>query len=87
MKGPGARVIGIDHIPELGQFSDENLRKDGLGPQLDDGSIMVIQGDGRQGKSSSCPPWFFVHTWNGTEGLADSGALQAHICDFSLHEY
>jgi protein-L-isoaspartate(D-aspartate) O-methyltransferase len=43
-------VVGIDHIPELVQFSVENLKKDGLGKALEDKQIEMIVGDGRQGK-------------------------------------
>lgn len=44
-----ATVVGIDHIPQLVEFSVQNLRKDGLGAQLDSGNIMMIAGDGRKG--------------------------------------
>jgi protein-L-isoaspartate(D-aspartate) O-methyltransferase len=50
--GTSGKVVGIEHIPELVKFSVENLRKDGLGPALDDGRIVVVEGDGRQGKQA-----------------------------------
>ena len=42
-------MVGIEHIQELVDWSLDNLRKDGLGPALDSGEIIVIAGDGRQG--------------------------------------
>jgi len=53
--GQSGTVVGIDHIPELVQFSLENLREDGLGKALDDGQIEMVVGDGRQGYASSGP--------------------------------
>ena len=49
-EGKPGIVVGIDHIPELVQFSVENLKKDGLGKALEDKQIEMIVGDGRQGK-------------------------------------
>ena len=46
---PGSKVVGIDHIPQLVDWSILNLRKDGLGKALEDGQIQVINGDGRLG--------------------------------------
>ena len=46
---PGGRVVGIDHIPELTEMSVKNLRADGRGDALDDGTVKVVTGDGRQG--------------------------------------
>lgn len=46
---PGGRVVGIDHIPELTELSVKNLRADGRGDALDDGTVKVVTGDGRQG--------------------------------------
>ena len=42
-------VVGIDHIPELVDWSLENLRKDGLGEAVAQGKIKMIVGDGRKG--------------------------------------
>ncbi|KAG6334961.1 hypothetical protein ID866_4117, partial [Astraeus odoratus] len=44
------KVIGIDHIPELVEWSKKNLEKDGLGPAVRDGRIEMIATDGRQGE-------------------------------------
>jgi len=56
--GPGnddGVVVGIDHIPELVQWSIGNLCRDGLGTALDAGSVRMVAGDGRQGWSSAGP--------------------------------
>lgn len=45
------KVIGIEHIPELVEWSTSNLRRDGLGKALDDGRIVMVNGDGRKGTS------------------------------------
>lgn len=50
--GPSGKVVGIDHIPELVQWSFDNLRNDGLGQALDDKHIEIILGDGRQGMNT-----------------------------------
>lgn len=42
-------MVGIDHIPELVEFSVENLKKDGLGSQIESGNIIMVTGDGREG--------------------------------------
>jgi hypothetical protein len=46
------QVVGIDHIPQLAKWADDNLRKDGLGDALDQGQMKVIKGDGRLGESA-----------------------------------
>lgn len=52
--GPGvgeeSKVVGIDHIPELVDFSVDNLKKDGLGKALESGKIKIVAGDGRKGR-------------------------------------
>jgi protein-L-isoaspartate(D-aspartate) O-methyltransferase len=47
--GPTGKVVGIDHIPELVDWSVENLKKDGLSEALEKKQIEMITGDGRQG--------------------------------------
>ncbi len=46
------KVVGIDHISELVDWSVENLKRDGLGPALDSKEIEMVAGDGRQGPSA-----------------------------------
>ncbi|KAI0728511.1 protein-L-isoaspartate O-methyltransferase [Fomitopsis betulina] len=41
-------VVGIDHIPELVDWSKTNLQRDGLGVALESGHLKMIVGDGRQ---------------------------------------
>ena len=43
------KVIGIDHITQLVEWSRNNLRNDGLGAALERGEIEMIVGDGRMG--------------------------------------
>ena len=47
---PKGKVVGIDHIAELVDWSKENLKRDGLGPALESGQIEMITGDGRKGR-------------------------------------
>ena len=47
---PQGKVVGIDHIPELVEWSKSNLIDNGLGPALDQGRIRMVTGDGREGK-------------------------------------
>jgi protein-L-isoaspartate(D-aspartate) O-methyltransferase len=49
-EGTAGKVVGIDHVPELVQFSVENLKKDGLGKALKHSWIEMVVGDGRQGE-------------------------------------
>lgn len=52
-QGPGAesmgKVVGIEHVSELVDWSIHNLRKNGLGNAIDEGQIKVVAGDGRKG--------------------------------------
>ncbi|PCH35062.1 Pcmt1-prov protein [Wolfiporia cocos MD-104 SS10] len=52
--GTTGQVVGIEHIPELVEWSVSNLRRDGLGSALD-GAIEMVTGDGRQGYPSFAP--------------------------------
>lgn len=47
---PNARVVGIEHIKELAEWSKENLRKDGT--KVGQGGVDIIHGDGRLGELS-----------------------------------
>lgn len=51
----GSKVVGIDHVPQLVDWSVSNLRRDGLGHALEDGQIEMISGDGRSGHPSGGP--------------------------------
>ncbi|KXN84050.1 Protein-L-isoaspartate(D-aspartate) O-methyltransferase [Leucoagaricus sp. SymC.cos] len=53
--GPSGKVVGIDHIPELVDWSVTNLRQDGLGKALEKKQIEMVAGDGRKGYPSGGP--------------------------------
>lgn len=46
---PQGKVVGIDHIPELVEWSKCNIIDNELGPALNEGRILVVTGDGREG--------------------------------------
>ena len=50
---PGGKVVGIDHIPALVDWSVQNLKNDGLGAAIDKGEIVMVAGDGREGYASA----------------------------------
>ncbi|KDQ58405.1 hypothetical protein JAAARDRAFT_176327 [Jaapia argillacea MUCL 33604] len=53
--GLRGKVVGIEHIPQLVQWSRDNVRRDGLGKALDNGEIELIEGDGRLGYPEGGP--------------------------------
>jgi len=53
--GSSGKVVGIDHIPELVDWSVENLQRDGLGSALESKAIHMVAGDGRQGFAEDGP--------------------------------
>lgn len=54
MVGQRGKVVGIDHVQELVDWSEANVRGDH--PELlDSGRIQLVVGDGRQGYASSGP--------------------------------
>lgn len=67
------KVVGIDHIQELVDGANSNLKKDGLGSNLDEGSILNVCGDGRKGMESEAP-FDAIHV-----GAAARGIPQALI--------
>lgn len=44
------KVVGIEHIPQLVDWSVTNLKRDGLGEALENGEIIMVAGDGRKGE-------------------------------------
>jgi len=52
---PNARVIGIEHIKELADWSKDNLSKDGVKLGAVEGGVEIIHGDGRQGELQYLP--------------------------------
>ncbi|XP_053978972.1 protein-L-isoaspartate(D-aspartate) O-methyltransferase [Hylaeus volcanicus] len=54
MIGPNGLTIGIEHIPELKAFAEENIKRDN--PQLlQSGRIELVVGDGRLGYPEKAP--------------------------------
>ena len=47
------KLYGIEHVPELVDWSCANLRKDGLDAAVDEGKINIVAGDGREGAHHS----------------------------------
>lgn len=45
----GGKVVGIDHVPQLVEWSISNLKRDGLSQALEDSKVEVVCGDGRLG--------------------------------------
>jgi len=52
---PGGKIVGIDHIQELVDWSVDNLKADGLDQAMKNGEIKMIFGDGRQGYAAGGP--------------------------------
>ncbi|XP_012939541.1 protein-L-isoaspartate(D-aspartate) O-methyltransferase isoform X2 [Aplysia californica] len=56
MVGRGGKAVGIDHIPELVEWSRENIAKDTVTRMLmESGRIELVVGDGRQGYEPESP--------------------------------
>ncbi|XP_031845328.1 protein-L-isoaspartate(D-aspartate) O-methyltransferase [Nomia melanderi] len=54
MLGPNGTVVGIDHIPELKAFAEENIMRDK--PELlSSGRVTLVVGDGRLGYPENAP--------------------------------
>ncbi|PIN27055.1 Protein-L-isoaspartate(D-aspartate) O-methyltransferase [Handroanthus impetiginosus] len=49
------RAVGVEHIPELGEFSIKNIKKSAAAPLLEGGSLLIHVGDGRQGWPEFAP--------------------------------
>ncbi len=48
-------VVGIDHVPELVEWSKDNLIKDGKERLMSSGRLSMVVGDGRQGYAKGAP--------------------------------
>jgi protein-L-isoaspartate O-methyltransferase len=63
---PIGKVVGIDHITELVDWSVENLKRDGLSSALESGQIEMVAGDGREGELPTyfcgfeIPPYLYL---------------------------
>ena len=58
--GPRGSVVGIDHIPELVQWSIENVRRDGKSELLTSGRLQLLVADGFDGHAKGAP-YDFIH--------------------------
>ncbi|KAI9569452.1 protein-L-isoaspartate O-methyltransferase [Boletus coccyginus] len=65
---PQGKVVGIDHIPELVEWSKCNMIDNELGPALNEGRILVVTGDGREGYPAS-GPYDAIHVGAASEKL------------------
>lgn len=45
------KIVGIEHVSELAEWSLQNLRRDGLKKAVEDRHIEMLAGDGRKGGS------------------------------------
>jgi len=64
MQNPSAKVLGIEHMPELVDKSIKNIRKHHR-DYLEKGKIKIVQGDGRLGLPSA-GPFDVIHVGAGT---------------------
>lgn len=69
---PGARIIGVEYVPELVADSKANLRKDAsLGALLDDGTIELRCGDGWAGAPDAAP-FHYIHVGAAAERVPEA---------------
>ena len=68
MVGEDGRVVGIDHIKELVDWSIENIISDGKPDLIDKKIIKMITGDGRHG-SSKDGPYDAIHVGAAADGI------------------
>jgi len=68
---PRGKVVGIDHIPELVEWSKSNLINNGLGPALNEGRILVVTGDGREGYPAF-GPYDAIHVGAASKNLPET---------------
>ncbi|KAK0449827.1 protein-L-isoaspartate O-methyltransferase [Desarmillaria tabescens] len=89
---PSGQVVGIEHIPELVDWSAENLRKDGLAEALDKEEIELVVGDGRLGYEQG-GPYDAIHVGAAAptlpaklvEQLASPGRMFIPVGTFAQH--
>lgn len=55
MVGAQGRTVGVEHIPELAEFSIKNIDKSAAAPLLKEGSLSIHVADGRQGWPEFAP--------------------------------
>jgi protein-L-isoaspartate(D-aspartate) O-methyltransferase len=53
---PGGTVVGVDHIQELVDMADKNMRKSAEGRELlDKGTVKFVKADGTKGYPAEAP--------------------------------
>ncbi|KAI7940050.1 hypothetical protein MJO28_013702 [Puccinia striiformis f. sp. tritici] len=65
-------VLGIEHIPELARQSIDNLKKDGLGPSLENSEINVFNEDGRDPDPRHGGAWDVIHVGAAAPTIPDA---------------
>lgn len=55
MVGAQGRSVGVEHIPELAEFSIKNIDKSAAAPLLKEGSLSIHVADGREGWPEFAP--------------------------------
>ena len=73
MVGENGKVVGIDHIPQLTEMSQENIRK-GNSNLLDSSRILLVTGDGREGYQAGTENVFTA------EKISASITNHTHVC-------
>ena len=75
MAGPNGKVIGIDHIQELVDWSEKNIRKN-HGDLIDSGRIKLVVGDGHFGFEEE-GPYHAIHVGAADDGIPQSVRLKS----------
>ncbi|CCD64125.1 Protein-L-isoaspartate O-methyltransferase [Caenorhabditis elegans] len=67
MVGRNGTVVGIEHMPQLVELSEKNIRKH-HSEQLERGNVIIIEGDGRQGFAEKAP-YNAIHVGAASKGV------------------
>ena len=81
MVGPTGKVIGIDHIKELVDWSESNVKKSNA-ELLTSGNIKLVVGDGRQGYAQG-GPYHAIHVGAAAPTLPQP---VLYICEIFIHQ-
>ena len=80
-------MIGIDHIPELVNMSEQNLAKDlSTKAMVNSGRIKLVVGDGRQGFASQAP-YDAIHVGAAAPTLPQAVSVLPYLHLKLLHFY
>jgi protein-L-isoaspartate(D-aspartate) O-methyltransferase len=69
--GPTGKVVGIDHIPELVEWSRDNVRRDGHTSLIDSGVLSLHVRDGFDGYADAAP-YDAIHVGAAPERIPDA---------------